>query len=77
MTLNELRSTVPCRVTRVTAQGMLGQRLSDLGFCPGEKILFVRRAPLGDPLHVQLGTYHVVLRAMEAREIEIEPLPKQ
>ena len=71
MTLNELNTQTPCRVTRVNARGMLGQRLADMGFCPGEEILFVRKAPLGDPVHVQLGTYHVALRVAEAREIEI------
>lgn len=74
MTLNELNTQTPCRVTRVTARGMLGQRLADMGFCPGEEILFVRKAPLGDPVHVQLGTYHVALRVAEAREIEIDGL---
>lgn len=74
MTLNELNTQTPCRVTRVNAKGMLGQRLADMGFCPGEEILFVRKAPLGDPVHVQLGTYHVALRMAEAREIEIDGL---
>ena len=74
MTLNELNTQTPCRVTRVNAKGMLGQRLADMGFCPGEEILFVRKAPLGDPVHVQLGTYHVALRMAEAREIEIGEL---
>ncbi|MCR5814436.1 MAG: ferrous iron transport protein A [Desulfovibrio sp.] len=71
MTLNELKKKMPCRVTRVNAKGMLGQRLADMGFCPGEEILFVRKAPLGDPIHVQMGTYHVALRLAEAKEIEV------
>ncbi len=62
---------MPCRVMRVNATGMLGQRLADMGFCPGEEILFVRKAPLGDPIQVQMGTYHVALRLAEAREIEV------
>ncbi len=77
MTLNELNRQMPCRVKRVNAKGMLGQRLADMGFCPGEEILFVRRAPLGDPVHVQMGTYHVALRKAEAREIEIEEIKHQ
>ncbi|MCR4667377.1 MAG: ferrous iron transport protein A [Desulfovibrio sp.] len=71
MTLNQLNRKTPCRVKRVNATGMLGQRLADMGFCPGEEILFVRKAPLGDPVHVQMGTYHVALRLAEAKEIEI------
>lgn len=71
MTLNDVRKTSRCRVSRVTAGGMLGQRLSDMGFCPGTDILFVRRAPLQDPIHVQIGTYHVALRRNEARFVEL------
>ncbi len=71
MTLNELNKRTHCRVKRVNAVGMLGQRLVDMGFCPGEEVLFVRKAPMGDPVHVQLGTYHVVLRKAEASEIEV------
>ncbi|MBQ7608495.1 MAG: ferrous iron transport protein A [Desulfovibrionaceae bacterium] len=74
MTLNELSKKTACRVKRVNAKGMLGQRLADMGFCPGEEILFVRKAPLGDPVQVQMGTYHVVLRKAEAREIEVGDL---
>ncbi len=71
MTLDQLDKEMPCRVMRVHATGMLGQRLADMGFCPGEEILFVRKAPLGDPIQVQMGTYHVALRLAEAREIEV------
>lgn len=71
MTLNDVQKTSRCRVSRVTAGGMLGQRLSDMGFCPGTDILFVRRAPLQDPIHVQIGTHHVALRRNEARFVEL------
>lgn len=72
MTLNDVRKTSRCRVSRVTAIGMLGQRLSDLGFCPGVDVLFVRCAPLQDPIQVQIGTYHVALRRYEARFVELD-----
>ncbi|MBQ7738749.1 MAG: ferrous iron transport protein A [Desulfovibrionaceae bacterium] len=71
MTLNQLNKKTHCRVKRVNAKGMLGQRLADMGFCPGEEILFMRKAPLGDPVHVQMGTYHVALRMAEAKQIEV------
>lgn len=71
MTLNDVHSMSLCTVARITADGMLAQRLCDLGFCPGVTVLFVRRAPLRDPVHVQLGSYHVALRGAEARHIEL------
>lgn len=71
MTLDDVHVMSRCIVARVTAEGMLGQRLSDMGFCPGVSILFVRRAPLHDPIHVQIGSYHVALRREEAHAIEL------
>lgn len=72
MTLDDVHSMSRCTVKRVTAKGMLGQRLSDMGFYPGICFLFVRRAPLRDPIHVQIGSYHVALRSGEARHIELD-----
>ncbi len=72
MTLNDLKTPHTCVVSRITAQGLLGQRLCDLGLYPGSPLLFVRRAPMNDPVHVQVGSYHVALRSNEAKHILIE-----
>lgn len=41
-------------------------RLMELGLFPGTEVRFVRRAPLGDPMEVEVRGFHLSLRAREA-----------
>ena len=72
MTLNDVTKSGTYTVQSVIISGKLGQRLSDLGLCPGTEINFVRSAPLQDPIHVRIGQYHIALRRSEARYVEVE-----
>ena len=72
MTLNNVTSSGTCKVLNVNIAGSLGQRLADLGLCPGTHIHFVRAAPLYDPIHVRIGGYHIALRRREAQYVEVE-----
>ncbi|MCJ2163366.1 MULTISPECIES: ferrous iron transport protein A [unclassified Pseudodesulfovibrio] len=72
MTLDELQPGVCCTMKDMTADGALGQRLMDLGFCPGALIEIVRNAPLIDPVELHLDGYHVSIRHNEAKHIEVE-----
>ncbi len=76
MTLNDMRSSHICLIEHVTAPGRLGQRLCDLGLCPGVQVMFIRRAPFFDPVQVQVGSYHIALRAAEARHVHVRVLEK-
>ena len=40
----------------------VSQRLLDLGFVPRTPITVVRRAPLGDPIEIELRGYRLCLR---------------
>jgi ferrous iron transport protein A len=60
------------RVRRVLGEDAAAQRLRELGFTPGTEVDFVRRAPFGGPLIVQLRGYQLALRPAEARRVEIE-----
>jgi Fe2+ transport system protein FeoA len=44
----------------------LSERLQDLGLVPGTAVEVIRRAPLGDPLEVELRGYRLCLRRSEA-----------
>nr|WP_275106728.1 ferrous iron transport protein A [Oceanipulchritudo coccoides] len=46
-------------------------RLMEMGLLPGTEIRFVRRAPLGDPLEVEVRGFHLSLRSSEAARIGI------
>ncbi len=71
-TLADLKNKQECIVKEILADGILGQRLMDLGLCPDTKILFVRRSPFNDPIHIKIGDYHVALRQSEASSIMVE-----
>ncbi len=50
-------------------------RLADLGLVPGTPVRVVRRAPLGDPLEIELRGYRLCLRRSEAGSVCTTPTP--
>jgi ferrous iron transport protein A len=40
-------------------------RLTELGFVPGTEVMVLRRAPLGDPIEIELRGYRVCLRRQD------------
>ncbi|HHT14167.1 MAG TPA: ferrous iron transport protein A [Propionibacterium sp.] len=48
---------------------VVARRLFDLGFTPGESVVRLRHAPLGDPLMFRVGGVEIVLRKAQARRI--------
>ena len=63
-----------CRVVRVLGEGPAADRLRELGFTAGTEVLFVRAAPLGDPLCFRLRGTELCLRRGEAAMVEVEPV---
>jgi ferrous iron transport protein A len=47
-------------------------KLMEMGCIPGEKIILEQKAPLGDPISVNVSGYHLSLRINEADQILIE-----
>ena len=50
------------------------RRLFDLGIVPGVEVTMVRRAPLRDPVIVQVGDCEIALRDAQSRHITVEPV---
>jgi len=71
MTLDEMKPGQECEVVDITSEGIIGQRLLDMGFIPGTRIKVVRNAPLVDPVEFQIKGYHISLRHSEARLVEV------
>jgi ferrous iron transport protein A len=42
-----------------------------MGLLPGKEVKFNYRAPLGDPISVQISGYNLSLRLDEASQVEI------
>ncbi len=48
-------------------------RLLDLGFVPGTRLRVVRRAPLGDPVEIEIRGTRLCLRAAQLRGLRVLP----
>ena len=55
----------------IRADEHLQKRLAALGFRIGKKVELIRRASFNGPVHVRIGTTDVILRAREARLIQL------
>ncbi len=47
-------------------------RLQDLGFVPGTRLEVRRRAPLGDPVEIELRGYRLCLRTQQLESVRVE-----
>ena len=60
-------------ITGVELAQELRSRLTALGFEAGKQVRVLRRAGLGGPLHVRVGTTEIILRRHEAASIQVSP----
>ena len=69
--------SLPCGqyafIKGVDVEGDLRTRLTALGLETGKEVQVLRRASLGGPLHVRVGTTEIILRRNEAASIQISP----
>ncbi len=56
----------------VRGEGKVRRRLFDMGVTPGAEITLKKRAPLGDPIEVNVRGYELTLRKDEAELVEME-----
>lgn len=50
----------------------LSLKLLDMGCLPGEEVIMIGTAPLGDPIMFHLGSYILSLRKEEAKNIHVQ-----
>jgi len=62
------------RVLRVAGGDEISLRLLEMGLTPGVVVLVVGKAPLGDPLELEVRGYRLSVRKSEAARVEINPL---
>jgi ferrous iron transport protein A len=62
-------------VREVDAAGAIGARLLEMGLTPGIEVQLMGKAPLGDPLEIELRGYRLSLRRTEAQRVTVELLP--
>ncbi len=63
--LSTLQPGASAIVERITADGLIRQRLVEMGFVRGTELRVERLAPLGDPMELVIKGYHLSLRREE------------
>ncbi len=56
----------------VAGEGLIRRRLFDMGITPGAAVWLKKRAPLGDPIEINLRGYELTLRKSEAENVTVE-----
>ena len=70
--LNEFAIGESGVVKAVGGEGKIKRRLFDMGVTPGAEIFLRKKAPLGDPLEVNIRGYELTLRKTEAELVTME-----
>lgn len=74
MTLKDLKQGQSAVIDAVGGEGSLRQHFLDMGVIPGAEVTFVKLAPLGDPMQLQIHGYELTLRLDDAAKIEVTPI---
>ena len=72
MQLSDLKIGESAYVCSLQENGVLKYHLLDMGLIPGTEVTLQKKAPMGDPVQIQLRGYELTLRLADAKKIEIE-----
>ncbi len=59
-------------IKSVQGEGKVRRRLFDMGVTPGAEVLLRKKAPLGDPIEINIRNYELTLRKVEASCVTLE-----
>lgn len=71
--LIDLPPGTPARLCSPAEGREIPRRLKDLGFVPGTPLVIRRRAPLGDPVEIEIRGYRLCLRVAQLDALRVEP----
>lgn len=71
-TVKDLKIGESSYVIKLHTDGVLKQRLMDMGITPGAKVIVRKFAPLGDPMELNIRGYELSIRKKDASIIEIQ-----
>lgn len=72
--LDEVEINSRVKVVRVDPNSRTRRRIMDMGIVRGTEILVSGKAPMGDPIELQLRGYNLSLRKKEAKDVIVELL---
>lgn len=70
--LNDFKVGEVGTIVEVEGDGRIRRRLFDMGVTPGAEVFLRKKAPLGDPLEINIRGYELTLRKIEAELITLE-----
>jgi Fe2+ transport system protein FeoA len=70
--LSELEPGDKGVVVKIVGSSSTRRRIMDMGVVRGTKVVLIRRAPLGDPVELEIRDYNLSLRKREADNIYVE-----
>jgi ferrous iron transport protein A len=70
--LSELKSGEEGVVIKIDEIGSVRRRIMDMGIVRGSKVKVLCRAPLGDPMELEIRDYKLTLRRREAENIFVD-----
>ncbi|MDQ8181743.1 FeoA family protein [Pelagicoccus sp. SDUM812005] len=73
-TLNDLTQGQSARIACYMPKFSAARRLMELGLMPGTTVRFVKAAPLGDPIALEVDGRHLSLRREDAAKITVQAL---
>ena len=74
MKLSELNIGSAGKIIRVGGEGALRDKFLDMGLTPKTVVKVIKKAPLGDPIEINLRSYELTLRIADAQKIEVEEI---
>lgn len=68
----EIKSKV--KVVQIVPESRIRRRIMDMGITKGVEIVVEGKAPMGDPIEIQVRGYKLSLRKSEAKDVIVEIL---
>lgn len=72
LTLEKLDVGDYATVVTIKGEGQIRRRLFDMGITPGAEIYLRKKAPLGDPIEINIRGYELTLRKVEANAVVVK-----
>ncbi len=75
MTLDQLQFNLPATIHHLHHSDQRWvQQMNALGLLPGEQVVVLRTAPLGDPMQIKVGGTLLSIRKYDAQLISLQSL---
>ncbi|OAA91037.1 MULTISPECIES: FeoA family protein [Clostridium] len=70
--LNEVKIKSRVKVVQILPESKVRKKIMDMGIVRGTEIIVAGKAPMGDPIELQVRGYSLSLRKNEAKDILVE-----